>query len=254
MATVKSKRRYDSSGRRAQARRNREAILDTAQRQFLQGGYGATTIAAIAEEAGVSVETIYKAFGGKPGLVRALFERGLVGREPVPAYQRSDAMRERETDPRAIMRNWGRIASEVASVVTPIRLLMRSAAATDPDMAALLNASDNERLERMRHHARFLKRRGYLRQGVTLAEATDVLWTCSSVELYELLVLQRGWSMRRFAGFVADFMIAALLSPRSPGGRDVDDHGGAAPLVGRVAGPGDPVGERREGGRVHPGH
>jgi AcrR family transcriptional regulator len=211
MATVKRTRRYDSSGRQAQARRNRDAILDAAQRQFLQGGYGATTIAAVAGEAGVSVETIYKAFGGKPGLVRAVYERGLTGRGPVPAYDRSDAMREREADPETIMRNWGRLTAEVASVVTPIRLLMRSAAATDPDMAALLDASDDERLERMRHHARFLQERGYLRQGVTVAEATDVLWTCSSVELYELLVLKRGWSLPRFAEFIAAFMIAALL-------------------------------------------
>jgi AcrR family transcriptional regulator len=215
MATVNGKRRYDSSGRQAQARRTREAILDTAERQFLQRGYAATTIAAIAGAAGVSVETIYKAFGGKPGLVRAIYERGLTGRGPVPAYQRSDAMRERETDPEAIMRHWGALTTEVASVVTPIRLLMRSAAATDPDMAALLEASDDERLERMRHHARFLADRGYLRQGVTLAEAADVLWTCSSVELYELLVLQRGWSMPRFAEFVADFMITTLLPSRS---------------------------------------
>jgi AcrR family transcriptional regulator len=211
MATVKRRRRYDSSGRQAQARRNRDAILDAAQRQFLQGGYGATTIAAIAGEAGVSVETIYKAFGGKPGLVRAVYERGLSGRGPVPAYDRSDAMREREADPETIMRNWSILTAEVASVVTPIRLLMRSAAATDPDMAALLDASDDERLERMRHHARFLKERGHLRHGVTVAEATDVLWTCSSVELYELLVLKRGWSLPRFAEFIADFMIAALL-------------------------------------------
>src|SRR6266498_2613211 len=98
MANVKPKRRYNSSGRQAQARRNREAILDAAQRQFLEGGYAATTIAAIAGEAGVSVETIYKAFGAKPGLFRAIYQRGLTGREPIPAIQCSDAMRERETD------------------------------------------------------------------------------------------------------------------------------------------------------------
>jgi AcrR family transcriptional regulator len=217
MTHVKSKRRYDSSGRQAQARRNRETILDAAQRQFLQAGYAATTIAAIAGEAGVSVETIYKAFGGKPGLVRAIYERGLTGRGTVPAYQRSDAMRERETDPETIMRNWGALTAEVASVVTPIRLLMREAAATDPEMAALLNDSDDERLERMAHHGRFLQQRGCLRQDITLAEATDVLWTCSSVELYELLVLKRGWSMPRFAEFVAGFMIATLL-PSNPRG------------------------------------
>jgi AcrR family transcriptional regulator len=212
---VKRTRRYDASGRRVQARRNRETVLDAAKRQFLDDGYAGTTVAAIAREAGVSVETIYKAFGGKSGLVRAIYERGLIGRGPIPAYQRSDEMRARETDPRTIMREWGVLTTEVAAEVTPIRLLMRSAAATDPEMAALLNDSDDERLERMHHHARFLHQRGYLRDSVTVSEATDVLWTCSSMELYELLVLKRGWPDHRFAQFVAEFMIAALL-PTSP--------------------------------------
>jgi AcrR family transcriptional regulator len=213
MANVKPKRRYDSTGRQAQARRNREAILDAAQRQFLEGGYAATTIAAVAAEAGVSVETIYKAFGGKPGLVRAIYDRGLVGPEPVPAYRRADEMRERETDPRAIMRNWGTIASEVSSVVSPIARLVRAAAASDPDMAALLGANNEVRERRARHHARFLKRRGYLREGVSLAQATDILWTCTSDELYDLLVTQRGWSAPQYGRFLADYMIATLLPP-----------------------------------------
>ena len=211
MATVKPKRRYDSTGRQAQARRNRQVILDAAQRQFLGGGYAATTIAAVAAEAGVSVETVYKAFGGKPGLVRAIYDRGLVGPEPVPAYRRADELRERETDPRAIMRNWGTIASEVSSIVSPIERLVRAAAASDPDMAALLQTHNDLRERRARHHARFLKERGYLREGVSLAQATDILWTCTSDELYDLLVTQRGWSLPRFAGFLADFMTTALL-------------------------------------------
>jgi AcrR family transcriptional regulator len=213
MDSVKPKRRYNSSGRQAQARRSREAILDAAQRQFLQGGYAATTIAAIAAEAVVSVETIYKAFGGKPGLVRAIYQRGLAGREPVPAFQRSDAMRERETDPKAIMRNWGALASEVSPAVSPIVRLVRAAAVSDPDMAALLRASNDTREERARHHARFLKQRGYLREGVTVAQATDILWTCTSDELYDLLVAQRGWSLPRYARFLADYMIDTLLPP-----------------------------------------
>jgi AcrR family transcriptional regulator len=211
MANVKPKRRYDSTGRQAQARRNRQAILDAAQRQFLEGGYAATTIAAVAAEAGVSVETVYKAFGGKPGLVRAIYDRGLEGPEPVPAYRRADEMRERETDPRAIIRNWGTIASEVSSVVSPIERLVRAAAASDHDMAALLQAHNDLRERRARHHARFLKERGYLREGVSVAQATDILWTCTSDELYDLLVTQRGWSPPRFARFLADFMINALL-------------------------------------------
>ena len=215
MTDVKPRRRYDSSGRQAQTRRNREAVLDAAQRQFLEGGYAATTIVAIAAEAGVSVETVYKAFGGKSGLVRAIYDRGLAGPEPVPAYRRADEIRERETNPRVIMETWGTIASEVSAVVSPVTRLVRAAAAADPDLAALLRAHNDRREARARHHARFLKERGYLREGVSLAEATDVVWTCTSDELYDLLVSQRGWSLPRFARFLADVMITALL-PREP--------------------------------------
>jgi hypothetical protein len=60
----------------------------------------------VAQEADVSVEMIYKTFGGKPGLVRAIWERAPVGGGPISAYRRSDAMRLRETDPRAVIRHW----------------------------------------------------------------------------------------------------------------------------------------------------
>jgi AcrR family transcriptional regulator len=213
MAVVKRNRRYDSRGRKEQAGRNREAALDAAERLFAERGYAGTSIASIAQEAGLSVQTIYKVFGGKSGLVKAIYFRGLLGKGDGPAYERSDAMREREVDPRAIMRQWGELTTEVASVVSPIRLLMRSAAIADPGMEELLRETDEDRLERMRHHARFLEERGYLREGITTREATDVLWTCSSVEIYDLLVVQRGWPLPRFAKFVADFMIAALLPP-----------------------------------------
>ncbi len=208
---VKAARRYDSTGRRAQALRTRTAILDAAERQFLEVGYGTATIASIAQEADVSVETIYKSFGSKSGLVREIYERGLKGREARRAYARSDEMREREHDPRAIMREWGRLTAEVASVVSPIRVLMRHLAVTDSEIEAVLDTAESERLARMRHHARFLKKQGHLREGVTLSEATDILWICSSLEIYELLVMRRGWSTARFARYVGNFMITALL-------------------------------------------
>ena len=207
------RRRYNSSGRQAQARRNQEAILDAAEHQFLERGYGATTISGVATEVGVSVETVYKAFGGKAGLVRALYDRSLRGRERASAYERSDAMAARETDPITIVHEWGELTTEVAARMNPIRLLIRAAAVTDPEIAALLTAGDGERLERMRHNAEFLADRGSLREDVTTDKATDVLYTCSSLEIYEVLVLQRGWPPPEFARFVADFMISALLTP-----------------------------------------
>jgi AcrR family transcriptional regulator len=211
MQKVKPKRSYRSPMRRAQAQQTRDLIIETAERLFLEHGYGVTTVAAIATDAGVSVDAIYKGFGGKPGLVRAIYDSGLKGLGPIPAYQRSDEMRTREKDPVTIMRKWGELTAEVASTLTPIRLLMRAAAADDAEVAAVLEESNVDRLKRMRRNARFLDQRGYLREGIDVKQATDILWTCSSAELYELFVLQRGWSSRRFARFVSDLMISSLL-------------------------------------------
>ena len=90
-------------------------------------------------------------------------------------------------------------------------LLIRAAAATDPEMATLLAEADDQRRTRMRHNARRLHRRGWLRPGITLAQATDILWTYSSTELYELLVIKSGWPINRYGQFVGDALTAALL-------------------------------------------
>jgi AcrR family transcriptional regulator len=213
-APVKTRRRYDSSRRRQQALRTREAILEAARRLFLKGGYAGTTIASIADAADVSVETIYKGFGGKPGLVRAIAEKGLEGVGPIPAERRSDEMRTLERDPSKVMHGWGTFTTEVAPLAAPIGLLVRTAAATDPEMAALLEELDHARLVRMEHNARQLFERGDFREDVTLEHARDVLWTYSAPELYELLVLRQGWPLERYGQFVAEGMIAALLPRR----------------------------------------
>ena len=93
------KRTYDSAWRQAQARQTREALLDAARHRFLAEGFAGTTVAVIAADVGVSVDTIYKAFGGKPGLVRAICAHALAGEGAVPAETRSDALHGSETDP-----------------------------------------------------------------------------------------------------------------------------------------------------------
>lgn len=209
--TVKPKRRYDSSRRREQAERTRAVILDVARREFLEHGYPATTVARIAEQAGTSVETLYKAFGGKAGLVRALWERALAGRGAIPAPVRSDALSSTATDPVTVLKGWGRFTTEISPSGAPVVLLIRAAAATDADMAALLVEVEDQRRRRMRHNARRLKQRGWLRPGMSVSHATDILWTYSSAELYDLLVQRSGWSLHRYGEFVGDAMVAALL-------------------------------------------
>jgi AcrR family transcriptional regulator len=216
-SSVKPKRPYDSARRRAQARQTREAILDTARRRFLRDGFGPTTVAAIAAGARVSVDTIYKAFGGKPGLVRAICQQALAGEGPVPAEARSDALQAAERDPREIIRGWGALTTEIAPRVAPILLLMRAAAAADPEMASLQAEMNGQRLERMNHNARNLATSGHLRDSLTVELAGEIMWTYSSPELYELLVLTRGWPLERYGAFIAEAMIAALLPPEPAG-------------------------------------
>src|SRR4051794_28535108 len=117
-------RRYDRTGRQDQARQRQQAVLDAAESLFFELGYAATTVAGIAAASGVSPETVYKYFGGKTGLVRALRGRALQGLGDVPAEQRSDRLRDL-ADPRAIVRGWAQLAAEVAPKVAPILLLVR---------------------------------------------------------------------------------------------------------------------------------
>jgi len=211
---VNSKRRYDSSGRRERARQTRDQITDIARDLFLADGYAATTISAIAAAAHVSVETIYKGFGGKPGLVRAIVERGLAGEGPVPAEQRSDRIRDTEPDPRKIFAAWGAFTAELSPRVGPILQLARDAAG-DPEVAAVLDQLSAARHERMTVNARGLAKAGHLRPGITPERAADVMWAMCSPELYDLLVAQRGWPPERYGQFIAQALTAALLPAQS---------------------------------------
>ena len=209
--TVKGKRSYDASLRREQANRNHDRIIAMAQRRFLRHGYGPTTISAIANDAGVSVDTIYKSFGGKPGLIRAMTVRALEGTGPVPAEQRSDDLQAREHDPRQLISGWGVFVTEVAPLAAPIVLLVRDAAGSHTELRLLLEEVHADRLRRMTDNARRFAAAGHLRPGITVADAANVMWTYTSPELYELLVLRRRMPIKTYGRFVADAMIAALL-------------------------------------------
>ena len=210
---VKTRRSYDSSGRQEQARQGRRAVLAAAHRLFLERGYAATTMATIAAEAGVSVETIYKAFGSKPALLKAVLDVAIVGDdEPVPMLQRDLVQRIRaEPDPRRKLSLYGEHIIASAPRHVPVQLLARAASGGDEGAAQIWEAMQAERLTGMTHFARELHEGGDLRPGVSMEEARDVLWTLNSPELYEVLVLQRGWSPERYGRWVTDALIAALV-------------------------------------------
>jgi AcrR family transcriptional regulator len=202
------KRRYDGTARRARAEQLREHLLDTARELLLRDGYAATTVPGVARACGVSPESAYKRFPGKPALVRAVVARALEGAGPVAAETRSDALPAEDLD--GLLRGWGRLAAEVAPRVAPVLLLVHDAASSDGSLAALETELEDQRRARMSDNAQRLADAGHLPAAMSVAQAVDVLWTYSSPQVYRLLVERSGWTLEQYAAFVAQGVAAQL--------------------------------------------
>ena len=214
---VKAPRRYDSSGRQAQARESRARILEAARARFLDHGYGATTVPAVASDAGVSAETVYKAFTNKAGLLKAVCDVALVGDdEPVPMNQRPPVRAIlAEPDPRQKVAMWSESFVSFAVRAVPVLLVVRGAAANDPAAAAVWDQMLAERRRGMSEFARHLFEGGHLRPDINQEEASDVLWALNSPELWEMFVLRSGWAPDRYGQWMAKVVRDSLLGPPS---------------------------------------
>lgn len=202
------KRRYDASARRARAERVREALVDTAREMLLRDGYAATSIPKLARACGVSAESVYKRFAGKSALVRAVVDEALQGVGPVAAETRSNALA--TDDLTSLLRGWGRLAAEVAPRVAPILLLVHTAAANDRELAVLQDELEHARRARMTDNARRIADAGNLPAGFSVERTGDILWTYSSPQVYDLLVVRSGWNPERYGDFIADGVAAHL--------------------------------------------
>ncbi|GAA4361027.1 TetR/AcrR family transcriptional regulator [Angustibacter luteus] len=210
---VNPRRNYRSPAREQQARHTRTAIIAAAHQLFLSRGFAATTMNSVATESGVAVQTVYKAFPNKAVLAKAVFDNAIAGDdESVPVVERDQLTKVRtEPDPQRKLRLYGAFLARTAPRHVPVQLVIRAAAATHPEAAQLWTQLQDERLAGMAYFAADLDRAGHLRTGITRSEARDVLWTYNAAEQYELLVLERGWSSRRYGSWIAEALIAALL-------------------------------------------
>lgn len=204
------KRRYDAERRRRRAAERRTRVVETASGLFGQRGFSGTTVAAVAGEAGVSPETIYKSFGGKAGLVRSIWQDALAGAGPDHAERRADAVAASGRSGEEIIEGWLRLSLEVAPRAAPVRALVRSAAEVDPEAAQLLDEIERGRAERMLHNARELESAGLLRPDLGVERAADLLLLFSG-EFYDPLVLRAGWDADAYVATMTRAMAAALL-------------------------------------------
>src|SRR5438105_2965114 len=178
MATGVKRRRYDSPRRREQAGATRRAVLEAARALFVEQGYPATTIEAIAHRAEVSRETVYGAFRNKRSILAQVIDVSIAGDDAaVPILQRPwvQAMRD-EPDPRRRLRILARNGRVMLERWTPVYDVLRGAAAGDPEIASLWERNKRQRFDGQRVLLRILAERGALQEGLTARTAVDILF------------------------------------------------------------------------------
>jgi AcrR family transcriptional regulator len=216
---VKTTRSYHSPRRREQAQATRREILDAARRLFERRGYAATTMAAIAAEAGVALKTVYVAFETKSGLLRALWHLLLRGdEENVPVGKRPwyRSVLE-EPDPERQLRLTAHSSREVKERAGALMGVIRSAAPADPDIEALWDRIQSDFYDNQHAIVKALHARHALRPGLGVARAADLLWTLNHPDVWLLLVGGRGWTPDQFERWFGDTICAQLLGQRPPG-------------------------------------
>lgn len=212
-AHVSVNRRYISPRRQEQARQTRRAILDAAAKLFVDPGYAATPLTAVAAEAGVAVQTVYAVFGNKRQLLSDLVDVTLVGDDEQVAM----ADRPFVTDIRALtglrakLTRYARHLAETHARQVHVMLALAGAATADADAAAIWRKNLEDRRHGMMMFAADLAATGEVL--VSQDRAADVLWLAQDVRNYDWLVRERGWPVERFERWFVDGVAAVLAAP-----------------------------------------
>jgi AcrR family transcriptional regulator len=201
-----------SQTRRERSLATRRRMVGAAYRLFCEKGYVATTMEAIAREADVAVPTLYFTFRTKGAILSEALDAAVMGLdEPVGP---EDALWyrafEAEPDPRRALKilveNVALILSRVAPLTTAIH-----GAANDPEVVVVRELSGQRLHDGYRDLVRQLARKGGLRQGLSVARATDILFVLLSADLFEALANGRGWSFAACKRWLVDVVSQQLL-------------------------------------------
>lgn len=207
------KRQYRSTLRSAQARQTRRLIVSAASRLFIEEGFGATTVDAVAEAAGVSRKTVFTAVGGKVELLKLAIEWAIAGDDD------SIALAERpeivallqQTDPVALLRRWAGLLVAIDARVAPLLRALEIAAEVDATARSLYERLQGQRLQDARTVVNRLIELGALRGDLTSEEAADMAWLCGDSSLYDRLVRQRQWPIERFEHWLGRSLVHQLI-------------------------------------------
>jgi AcrR family transcriptional regulator len=212
--TTDVKRTYESPLRKAQAAATRRAVIDAASALFIERGYVATSLEAIAEAAGVSRATV-TSIGSKKALLKTAYDVALVGDdEPIPFPLRPASLAVRaEPDVGRFVVGYAGLVTDINRRLAPIYEAVRGAASADPDVRDVFEAIGLERRIGADHVVGDLLAKGArLRDDLDAAAAADILWVLIDAGLFHLLVHRRGWTPERFDTWLADSIRRQLLA------------------------------------------
>lgn len=206
---VKATRGYHSPLRAAQAEQTRRRVLEAARRLFVQRGYAGTTVAAVADAAEVSPETIYLSLGGKRGLLEGVME--ITGPHEAAATDETwwQTVGELPSATERLAKNV-EYSCRILARTRPIHAIIRGAADKEAFAAQLGRQLLLERLtfqtERIR---RFLG--DDLKPGLTVTGAGERYCALASPELYNLLTTELRWSADQHRDWLTHLLTIELL-------------------------------------------
>ena len=209
-------RRYDASRRQADAAERRARIVEAAQHLFLTQGYGATSIAAIAEAADVSAPTVYAQFESKAGILARMVGVAVAGDfdDAGLARERSDfaPVFTPGVDPRERIAAGVRLTRQIHERGARLVALAESVAGTDPaarELARMLR--DQSRSDAHAVASAFAP--GELRPGLDAEAAADIIWTVAGPGVYMMLVDHLGRTPDEYEAWLHQRMVDLLLRP-----------------------------------------
>lgn len=195
------------------AEETQRVIVEAAATLFFERGYRATSIAQIADAAGVAVQTIYNSIGSKKDLLSRALDYAAAGeRAPVPVSTFMREQAEEETDPSRIIDQLVDFWQEALPRTAPIFRVIREASVLDAGADALERERGAQRLRNYQTAARLLQQRGQLRADLSIEAAAAAIFAVGHPEIFRALVLEGSWTERQWAKWARTTLRAALLS------------------------------------------
>jgi len=209
-STRRSRKPYDSPQRVDAARRTRAAVVCAFGEMLFADGYRAATIRAVADRAGVSGETVYKTFGNKQGLIKALWDVTLAGDDEPLAMADRDRAREVLAADVPATKVWLYAGSvrDVHERLAPLATLLAQAG---PEAAAVLATGERERRISVRTFVDHLAGCGALRSGADPSRAADACWALTGTPVFTKLTAEAGWDGATYQQWLAEMLTANLL-------------------------------------------